>query len=243
MKTFYCGPDPASGARIPLQGGELHHAVRVLRLQQDEPVRVLDGAGGVYLGRWESESRSVVVEKSFQAPAQRCHVTIGAALLKGDRWDWLIEKCVEIGVQRLVPLTTLHAVARLPEKEHLRKRERWIQIALSAMKQAGQPRLPQIDPPASLAEFCQSADRTGERWILSERGGAPVSTLLKPGISRIALLAGPEGGWALEELELVRQSGFAPVSLGTQVLRAETASIYALSAIRFVTERGGVPPG
>jgi 16S rRNA (uracil1498-N3)-methyltransferase len=235
MKTFYCGQGRPEAGRLRLDGAELHHAVRVLRLQQGEAVRVLDGAGVVYIGRWDAGENSVMIEAATLEPPPRCHVILAAALLKGEHWDWLIQKSVEVGVQRIAAVLTEHTVVRIPEQERARKTERWNRIAQAALKQSGQARLPEIAQPAELGDVCASLPAGGERWILSERGGVDLGSLLKAGTERIVLLSGPEGGWSDCELDTARHHDFVPISLGTRILRAETAALYALSAIRFVT--------
>ena len=153
---------------------------------------------------------------------------------KGDHWDWLIQKAVEIGIDQITPLLTAHSVVKMPEREHERKRERWRQIAISALKQSGQAFLPLIDGPVAVSDFCRQ-DRPGARWILSERGGTALRTVLKPDLEGVTLLVGPEGGWSDAELEVALRHGYHPVTLGPQTFRAEMAPLYALAVIRFVT--------
>jgi 16S rRNA (uracil1498-N3)-methyltransferase len=166
---------------------------------------------------------------------------LAVALLKGEQWDWFLEKSVEIGVARIVPLITEHGVVKLKEREFEKKRNRWRQIAISALKQSGQAFLPAIEIPLSVESFCNAEDDSARaRWILSERGGVSLKTVLTPALKAVMVLIGPEGGWSNGELRAATEQGFEPVSLGPQVLRAETAPLYALSVIRYVT--GSVLP-
>lgn len=234
MRNFYSEPSRIRGDFIDLDPGEAHHARDVLRLRPGETVRVLDGAGHVYLGTWDPGGGRVHIEQIMHMPPFHCEVTLAVALLKGERWDWLLQKGVEIGVSCIVPLLARHSVVRVREGEFEERRERWKQIAVSALKQSGQPFLPAIALPATVDDFCRSVS-TGARWMLSERGGAALKSVLTPQLTRLSVLVGPEGGWSDVELEASRREGFEPVSLGPAVLRAETAPLYVLSVVRFVT--------
>lgn len=234
MRTFYSDPERSLADRIRLDPAEAHHARAVLRLPAGETVRVLDGRGAVFQGAWDPETGCVQVAKRLRSPPFQCDVTLAVALLKGDRWGWLIEKAVEIGVSSIVPLLTGHCVVRLHPSQFQTRQARWKQMAISALKQSGQPFLPSIEVPMTVEDFCGKA-APGARWILSERGGTPLRSLLAPDLTRVTLLVGPEGGWSEEEMDTARRQFFQPVTLGPQVLRAETAPLYALSAIWFVT--------
>lgn len=234
MRTFYSDPERIAGSRIELDIEEARHARVVLRLRAGETVRVLDGRGTSLQGVWDPETGCVQVEERVRLAPFPCEVTLAVALLKGDRWDWLIEKAVEIGASFLVPLAAEHAVVRLRPPEFERKQIRWRQIAISALKQSGQAFLPSISAPMTVQDFCSRAG-PGARWILSQRGGTPLQSVLRPDLARVTLLAGPEGGWTDAELHAAARQSFQQITLGPQVLRAETAPLYALSVIRFVT--------
>ena len=240
MRTFFAEPGRISDGWIELDRSEFHHARDVLRVSPVETVRVSDGNGTIYEGVLDSATGRVRVERALKMADSHCAVVLGVALLKGDRWDWLLEKAVEVGVTGIVPLVTSRGVARVPEQEFEKKRNRWRQIMIAALKQSGQAFLPYIEFPNSVHAFCSAALPTSSgidsRWILSERGGAHLKEAVRPDLKRLRVMVGPEGGWSDSELRTAQEHGFQPVSLGQQILRAETAPIYALSVIRFVTE-------
>ncbi|HEV8131204.1 MAG TPA: 16S rRNA (uracil(1498)-N(3))-methyltransferase [Acidobacteriota bacterium] len=236
MRNFFAEPSQIQEDWIELDRAEVHHARDVLRLPAGAPVRVIDGRGAIYQGIFDPGTGRVRVQQTDAAKPFTCGVTLAVALLKGEQWDWFLEKSVEIGVSRIVPLITERGVVKLREREFEKKRNRWRQIAISALKQSGQAFLPHVEKPVSLETICGAEGNSpGARWILSERGGASLKAVLVPDLKHITLLVGPEGGWSKGELRAATDEGFEPVSLGSQVLRAETAPIYALSVIRYVT--------
>src|SRR5947209_5688432 len=122
MRTFFAEPDKISDGWIELDRREFHHARDVLRVSPVETVRVSDGDGTIYEGLLDPAAGRVRVERALRMAASHCAVVLGAALLKGDRWDWLLEKAVEVGVAGIVPLVTSHGVARVAEQEFEKKR-------------------------------------------------------------------------------------------------------------------------
>ncbi|HEY3130011.1 MAG TPA: RsmE family RNA methyltransferase [Acidobacteriota bacterium] len=240
MRTLFAEPDRISDGWIELDQREFHHARDVLRVSLGETVRVSNGKGTIYEGVLDPAVGGVRVERVLNMAASHCEVVLGVALIKGDRWDWLLEKAVEIGVAGIVPLVTSRGIAKVAEQELEKKRDRWRQIMISALKQSGQAFLPDIEFPNAVHAFCTAALPTAggidASWILSERGGTPLKEALRPDLKRSRVMVGPEGGWSDSELRTAQEHGFQPVSLGRQILRAETAPIYALSVIRFVTE-------
>ena len=235
MRTFFAPPEKREGDSIRLDPEELHHAQTVLRLKPGEHVRVLDGAGGSFEGSLEFSSGSISIRQRHTVPRPPCRVVLAMSLIKGDRWDWFLEKSVEIGVARIIPILTEHSLVRIAPAHEDRKLARWRQIAVGALKQSGQPYLPEIAAPLLFSDVLQR-EHAGARWILSERGGKRLQEVLRRDLTGILALIGPEGGWSDSELDEAAAAGFQAVSLGTQILRAETAPLYLLSAIRFATE-------
>ena len=193
-----------------------HHLQRVLRLRPGELVTASDGAGGLRPCRFtaaaELEADGDVDRISAPTPA----VTIGFALTKGDKPEWVVQKLTEVGVDRIAPLVAKHTVVRWDEGKAARNLERWQRVAREAAMQSRRRFLPEVVAVAALAET---------PGALAHPGGAP------PSLAQPAVLVGPEGGWSDDELDLARQV----VDLGPTTLRAETAAIVAgglLCAIR-----------
>jgi 16S rRNA (uracil1498-N3)-methyltransferase len=162
-------------------------------------------------------------------------ITLGQALLKGDRMDWVIQKATELGAASLVPLITGHAVVRPRAGRLFPQQERWQKIALEAAQQAERWEVPPVMPPCGTATFFEAQTSASLKVILCERtSGQSFSTLSLPSGpgSHIVLAVGPEGGWKKEEVEQAVACGFVPVTLGKRILRAETAALTALSLLQ-----------
>jgi 16S rRNA (uracil1498-N3)-methyltransferase len=225
---------------------EARHAARVLRLQPDESVRLFDGEGWFYDAILLSVQRNHVSAQVLRRVASRTEartrLTLIAALLRSHKLDLLIQKAVELGVAELRLFAARRGVSRWTgdsaRTERGECRPRWDKIVIGACKQCGRAkRMPifaypslsasLVDLPAEAARFVFWEDLARE----GREPGRPTPFGVIPGVTRdIAAIIGPEGGFVDEEIELVREAGFEPRSLGPRILRAETAAI-AASAI------------
>ena len=174
--------------------------------------------------------------------AQGPRVTLGVALIKGNRWDWLLQKAAELGVARIVPLVTAYGVVQPVRTEA--KRTRWHKTLAVAVEQSEGTVIPALSEPMSLVDFIADSAGCSTRWLLLERSQTPepLPTLRDRAMTLptkdeagalpdIALSIGPEGGWTPEEVQQLTASGFEAVSLGPRILRSETAAIAALSLL------------
>ena len=213
--------DPLTAGTIPLDAEQSHHARAVLRLRVDDAVELFDRAGAVATGVITRIEDVVMVRvERVDRPAALSATTIAAAVPKGDRADWMIEKLSELGIARFVPLRTARSVVH-PEGAKL---DRWKRIATESAKQCKRPGLMEIDPLTPLQEFICSIDpRTGV--YLAIDGDAPLPSIISGG--QLAILVGPEGGWTPEEAQQMRDHGLTPARLGPTILRIETAAIVA----------------
>jgi 16S rRNA (uracil1498-N3)-methyltransferase len=219
----------APGDLIQLEPAETKHA-RVRRLRSGEVVALFDGAGRSWLARVEKVGRaetSVRVTEALEPRAAESplDLTLAAAVLKTDRFDWLVEKATELGVTRIRPVLTRYSLAR----PSAGRRQRWRQIALAAAKQCGRSMLPEVEPPAEWEEVVAAA---GCRLLLNEDPGETSFAALaerSPRPDEVTLIVGPEGGFADAEIETARAAGCLTVGLGARVLRAETAAIAAVA--------------
>jgi 16S rRNA (uracil1498-N3)-methyltransferase len=191
---------------------DVHHLTRVLRLRPGETVSVTDGAGGwrptLFVTGGTLEPAGEAVWPAGPEPP----ITIAMAVPKGDRAEWAVQKLTELGVDRIVALTATHSVVRWDADRARRQLVRWQAVARQAAMQSRRLRLPRIEGPISVAEIVARGElRAG----LAEPGGDA------PDLDRPALLIGPEGGWAQDELAC----GLPTVALAPTVLRTETAAI------------------
>src|SRR5215468_5546387 len=202
---FYAPPSSFTESRVTLDAEESHHLTRVLRLSEGAMVFVFDGVGAEY----ECEVARVAkreVELSLLrrldgAVESPLRLTLAQALIKGDKFDWVIQKATELGVTRIVPLVTDHSDIKRAEDRAWQRLQRWRRISLEALKQCGRRRLVEVCEPAPFDEFCGSAARDA-CLIFSERGGGSlveVSTKLRD-INQLSLCVASEGGWSEGEL-------------------------------------------
>lgn len=216
--------------RVVLDTAETRHLRDVLRLNVGDEVALFDGAGNEYsarIGEVSKKSTVIEIKKRIESPfpESTLDLTIAAAMLKSDKFDLVVQKCVELGVRRLVPLSTNRTDVK--PKAALPRVERWRKIAIEASKQCGRSVVMEIGDPVDFTEFCRS-DGSDKRIFFSERAGVSFDQLTEG--ERMTAVVGPEGGWDEVEIEMARSNGFEIVTLGGRILRAETASI-ALATI------------
>ena len=225
---FYLANLPDSGSAV-LEGIEAHHLLHVLRASPGDIVELFNGAGlvakaeVVKAGRRDIDLR---VLESHREDSPSRNVVIGTAVPKGDRFDWLIEKATELGVTRIVPLTTERSVVD-PRDSKLDKLR---QTVIAACKQSGRNHLLELAPVTSWTNFVQQTLNKSHSFIAHPGPGTPVmSGALLGDHSQIAFAIGPEGGFTDSEVALAIEHKVTPISLGPLILRIETAAI-ALAA-------------
>ena len=211
---------------------EVRHAHDVLRLGAGDEVFVFDGEGHEYrCAIAELTSRSatlnVIAEIHPASPESPLDLTLAVALLKGEKFDLVVQKATELGVRRLTPLITARADVRIRDPGDARKKaERWSRIAFEAAKQCGRAQLMLVDPPTNLDEFFRSVSDVQLKVTYTARDGDSHAELrmdVKAG--RVVAMVGSEGGWTDKELAEARKCGWKIVTLGGRTLRAETAAI------------------
>jgi 16S rRNA (uracil1498-N3)-methyltransferase len=236
---FFASPEQISSPHITLSDEESHHLTRVMRLAPGAIVNVFDGAGNEYRCEVKVASRSsaqLEVLEDVSLPTESpLQLTLAQALVKNDKFDWVVQKATELGVSRIVPLITTHSEVVLSEGRGEKRVKRWERISLEALKQCGRRRLVEISTPEKWSEYC-SREASDLRLVLSERGGNSLESMreLTACPASIALAIGPEGGWEIDELVTGLSSGFREVHLGPRILRAETAAIAAITLAQFV---------
>ena len=226
---------PIATERVRLGGTEAHHLLHVMRAAVGTEVILWDGSGVEYRARVVVVDRTeaeleVLSQQSVNRELEH-RLTIGVALPKGDRQRWLVEKAVELGVQRVVPLKTERGVAQ-PGNEAVQRLRRTV---IEAAKQCGRNRLMEIDDAMELSEFLAEPSDDAVRWLAHPAGtGQPTASAAErcgdASVSDIFLAVGPEGGFTRCELDLARQSRWQPIDLGPRILRTETAAM-ALAAL------------
>ena len=239
-RRFYAPPESFApdGARVVLSADESRHLRDVLRLREGDEAFVFDGEGREFAcvmrdvggGRGRA-SATLEVRGPAEPPRPESplELTLGVALLKGEKFDLVVQKATELGATRVVPLETRRADVRLRDaKDAARRVERWRRLALEASKQSGRARVPAVAEPTTLDSLTSAAPRAGElRLLFAECGGAGLDAIPFNNGSRsfVTALVGPEGGWDDEEIAHARSRGSTIITLGGRTLRAETAAI------------------
>lgn len=244
-RRFYAPPGAFNSHfdSVTLASDEARHLRDVLRLKAGDEVYVFNGEGKEFHCRIEESRRDTAQLKviSEVTPARSespLELTLAVALLKGEKFDLVVQKATELGVTRVVPVVTKLADIRLRDASDAAKRvARWQRIALEAAKQSGRAVVPEITGPVSFESLLQDAvaklqDGTDNGQLnclmFSERDGESIRAAkekLSANLSLLTALVGSEGGWTNEELAAARQAGWTIVTLGGRTLRAETAAI------------------
>ena len=233
---FFLDSKPV-GTLIHLGGDQAHHAIHVMRYQVGDPVVLFDGTGVEYHTVIEQSSKkeiSLRVEKTVNVSRSiGKRVELAVALPKGDRQKFLVEKLVELGVSKLIPLKTNRSVSVANSKVILRLKKQVIE----ASKQCGRNTLMEIGDEQTLRQLPASLNPDGVRWVADPYDGKQIATLTTGQGDSVAVVIGPEGGLDDSENQLARELGFQPVRIGPTILRVETAAL-AVAAILGVGNEG-----
>jgi len=224
-----------TGQTIELDDDSGHYLRTVLRLKKGDNLLVFNGDGGEYTGVIDEVSRKSVRlsmgprhERSVESPLR---VTLGLGVSRGDKMDWTVQKAVELGVARITPLLTERCVVQFKDDKKSQRWLHWQKIIQHAAEQCGRTIMPQLHDVEALAGWIDL--QQGLKLFLDPY--APTSLAdLSPNGEGVTLLTGPEGGFADHERELAKAAGFIPVRMGGRILRTETASIAALSAVQML---------
>lgn len=233
---LYCPAQLARGRVLELPARAARH-VQVLRLQPGEEVLLFDGSGGQWravierMGRSDVQVRVVTHEDVERESGVAVHLAIG--IPANERMDWLVEKATELGCASIQPLLTARGILRVAGERAERKREHWQSVAAAACEQSGRNRVPQVHEPAAFTQWLDAtAASTARKVVLSLAAGAQPLAVQARGVDdQWICLSGPEGGLDPREEASAIAAGFAPVSLGPRVLRADTAPIAVLAAL------------
>ena len=218
---------------------EARHLQTVLRVKPGEPVCLFDGQGRTrraVISAAEKHGLSLAADAPVQEhPCHPCTITLFACVSKGNRMDWTVEKAVELGVGSIVPVISDRTVVRLDADDGIAKAARWSRVAEEAARQCGAAWLPTIIPPAPFKACLPLVTQTAPVFVAAL---SPAAKPLREALEAFAAppplagwFVGPEGDFTPAELDALLASGAIPVSLGQQVLRAETACLYGLCAL------------
>jgi len=225
--------DAVQSGRARITGPDAHHLTRVLRVEPGQQFEISDNHN-VYLAEVESARKdpvSFAVRETVAWAEPAVQTILLASLIRFERFEWMLEKATELGVARVVPVQAERSERGL-EQGAAKRISRWNRIVREASEQSRRARLPEICPPVVLATALPTD--AAHRYALDEAEAPPILAALprhRQVGDLVALLAGPEGGWTDHERERISGAGWRPVSLGPQILRAETAAIAALAIV------------
>lgn len=241
---FYLPPGHDAGPTLRLAGPEAHHALRVLRLKPGDAVSILDGAGAEFscrVGKTGRDWLELEVREKKTTPPPPCPLTLLVGVPRGKILESIIQKSVELGARRVVPLLTERAVARLDGAGAEHKHDKLRRVAIEAIKQCGAAWLPEIEAPAPIGSVLARREKFDLALVGSlQTDRRPPREWLHEFHAQhrrpprdAAVWIGPEGDFTLDELKQIEAAGALPITLGALTLRVETAAIYCLSFLNY----------
>ena len=247
MHRFFLHPDTFHCSSIILEGSAAHHCVNTLRLQLGEQIIIFNGCGEeavATIAHIKKDQVMLTAPMNYRfTPRPTTEITLAQAMLKAKNMDWIIQKAVELGTTCIAPLIAERTVVQIDgEVAGYRRQSKWEGIAVEACKQCGQNWLPHILPPVHFKTFIQSAG-TEENFLLIASLQSDACRFKDVLASyhqkfhksprRITVFVGPEGDFTPEEITLAKRNGCQPITLGSIILRAETAALYCLSILSY----------
>jgi 16S rRNA (uracil1498-N3)-methyltransferase len=241
MARFFVPTSSISHGRGIIRGDELDHLRRVLRLKPGDSIEIFDEQGREHeaaIRAFSAEHADIEILRSYEARRESpLNVTLAVGLTKGEKMDFVVEKATELGAHAVAPLLSAHTVPKIDERKSAKREERWKKIALSAAKQCGRSRVPEILGICGYNEFVARPAADTLKLLLWEN--EPQQTFRdvhaqESAVRSVILAIGPEGGFASEEAELARRHGYRWISLGKRILRAETAAVAALALAQYL---------
>jgi 16S rRNA (uracil1498-N3)-methyltransferase len=239
MARFYVPQPKIEKGMLRVEGDEVRHIRKVLRLKAGDKIVIFDGTAREYEGTIvEADSSSVVIKVQNVLPSRSespLEIALAQGLLKGEKMDYLIQKATELGVNRVIPFLSSRTIPLLEESRRLNRHHRWKKIAVEASKQSGRGVVPKIESLQDYFEMVQTATQDSLRLILWEKEGARLKEILAGAKAKkkIFFVVGPEGGLTHDEVDHARRREFIPVNLGRRILRSETSSLCLLSILQY----------
>ncbi len=235
---FYCLEPLVIGSRYVLPDAAARHASRALRLRVGDDLVLFDGAGGEYVARIAVLDRDQVsvdvmewCDVECEAPIE---VTLVQALQAGEKMDMTVQKAVELGARRIVPVTSQRSTVRLAGERAVRRVEHWRGVAIAACEQCGRNRVPEVSALQSLEQWLGKSPNSGVLRLMLVPGSEQTLASIAPPApgGKVDVLIGAEGGLAPDEVERAELAGFVSIRLGPRILRTETAGLAVLAAMQ-----------
>lgn len=244
MHRFFAEPGQIGEKEIVITGADVNHIRNVLRMRADEEVLIADGQGAEYrcklIELGENEVRAQILWKLDGNAELASAITLFQGLPKSDKMDFIVQKCVELGVSRIVPVSTKRAVVKLDAKKEQTRLKRWNTISESAAKQSGRGVIPEVSGVMSFGKALEEAKKLDVLLIPYERAEHMTETRrvmgeIRPGQS-VGIFIGPEGGFEESEVEEAVAAGAQAITLGRRILRTETAGLAVMAMLGYLLE-------
>jgi len=242
LARFFVDPPLETGARLQLPERAAHHAARVLRLREGDPIVLFDGSGGEYAASIASLERDTVhVAVGVWQDVERespLAITLAQGISGAERMDLTVQKAVELGVAAIQPLITERSIVRLDARRTASRVAHWQRIVASACEQCGRNRLPEVRSPVAVTELCAATHDQGTKWLLSPEAPLRLRDATAGLSAGLVMAAGPEAGFSEAETRALLDAGFTAVRLGPRILRTETAALAAIAALNAIAGDG-----
>lgn len=217
-----------------LSGEDAHYLINVLRLKRADPFHILDEKGNLHTAEIISINKKEVIAKIKETEKVNTESSLKLILvqsiLKGEKMDLVIQKATELGVKEIYPVISSRTIVRGTEKY-----KRWLRIAKESVRQCGRTVIPIIHEPILFKEFFKTQDERFKGFIFYEDSKRGLKEILPAErATSVYCIMGPEGGFSQDEINMAVSKGFIPAGLGSRILRAETATITALSLLQFI---------
>lgn len=240
MKSFLLAQEYKKADIAVITGKQAHHIRDVLRLKRGDTLQLFDGQGNLYQGRiLATQPKQLKVEIEYVnkvLPKSTIKITLAQALPKKNKMDYIVEKATELGVSAIIPIQTERTIPKLDQLKQSARKLRWQRIAAEAAKQCGRLDIPQVKELSSWSEVLSALANYDFKLIacLSEntKGIKDILRTEKKG-KKVAILIGPEGDFTKTEINKAQNAGFIPISLGSNVLKSDTAALACLSIINY----------
>ena len=240
MPKFFVEKDDILNESVTVSGGDAVHILKVLRLSEGDKVTLCDGQGTDYdaeILKTSKDSVTFALKEGYPCEAEpRVQVTLFQGLPKQGKMDFIIEKCTELGISRIVPVSAKRSVVNIrDEKAEDKKLSRWRKIASESVKQCGRGIIPEV---LDVLTFKEAVEFSKDLDLVIAPYENERSTSIKEALSgktpkSVGIFIGPEGGIADEEIEILEKAGIKTVTLGKRILRTETAGLAALTAVMY----------
>jgi len=223
------------GQQIDLDDAAANHVGRVLRMEKGRPLFVFNGESECHysaiIDHSDKKRVSITLKEKHDSQLESpISIHVAQAISKGDKMEWVIQKCVELGATEITPIWSEHCDVKLNHERFEKKLQQWKGIIISACEQCGRDRVPRLNPVVRISDWVSSIE-SDVKWVLDPRGNpAKQQADIRPTSAAIAI--GPEGGLSADEIELCKQHGFGAKLIGPRVLRTETAALTAITLLQ-----------